>query len=65
MQTGELVQRLIDFANEHRANGDPLPVGIPGMSLVRQRHPVRIDPSVYQPIFCLVLQGATEIRLDS
>lgn len=65
MQTAELVRRLIDFADRNNADGTPMPVGVPGMSLVRQRHPEAIHASVYQPIFCLVLQGAKEIQLDN
>ncbi|KZM48541.1 hypothetical protein OA90_20055 [Labrenzia sp. OB1] len=65
MQTDELVQRLIDFADASGADGEPQPVGIAGMTLVRQRRPRSISPSVYQPIFCLVLQGAKEIHLGS
>lgn len=65
MQFCELVQRLIDFADQHDAGSDPFMVGVPGLSLVRQRRPSEIEASVYQPIFCLVLQGAKQIRLGS
>ena len=63
MPADELVQRLIDFADQNGASGEPFMVGVPGLSLVRQRCPSEIAASVYQPIFCLVLQGAKEIRL--
>lgn len=63
MQTKDLVRQLIEFADRNGAGGAPLQVGVPGLSLVRQRHPEEIHVSVYKPIFCLVLQGAKEIRL--
>lgn len=65
MLTGDLVQEIIDFADENGADGNPFPIGVPGMTLVRQRRPTLMYPVVYQPIFCLVLQGAKETCLGS
>jgi len=56
----DLIESLVRFADQNGAGSDPFPVGVEGMTLVRQRHPTLVYPVVYQPIFCLVLQGAKE-----
>lgn len=65
MQTDSLVRKIIDYADDNNAGGDPFPVGVAGMTLVRQRQPTLIYPVVYQPIFCLVLQGEKQTYLGS
>ncbi len=65
MQADELIRKVVAFADDHGAGGDPFPVGAGGMTLVRQRRPTLIYPIVYQPIFCLVLQGEKQTYLGS
>ncbi|GAB2183646.1 AraC family transcriptional regulator [Roseibium sp. LAB1] len=65
MQTDELVRKLVAFADDCGAGSDPYPVGVGGMTLVRQRQPTLIFPVIYQPIFCLVLQGEKQTYLGS
>lgn len=65
MQTDELVRKLVAFADDRGAGSDPYPVGVGGMTLVRQRQPTLIFPVIYQPIFCLVLQGEKQTYLGS
>ncbi|WP_298959543.1 AraC family transcriptional regulator [uncultured Roseibium sp.] len=60
MQTDQLTQNLVDFADERGADGEPFDIGIPGVTLVRQRHKTHVYPVVFHPIFCLVLQGAKQ-----
>jgi len=63
MKTDELIQKIIDFADNRNAGSDPFPVGPAGLTLVRQRKPTPVYPVVYEPIFCLVLQGEKQTYL--
>lgn len=63
MQIDELIREIINFADICAAGSDPFPVGLPGVTLVRQRRPTYVYPVVYQPIFCLVLQGEKQTML--
>ncbi|EAV43000.1 Transcriptional Regulator, AraC family protein [Stappia aggregata IAM 12614] len=65
MPPDELIRKLVAFADDHGAGGDPFPVGAGSMTLVRQRQPTLIYPVVYRPIFCLVLQGEKQTYLGS
>ncbi|MHA7777529.1 AraC family transcriptional regulator [Roseibium sp. M-1] len=65
MQTDRLIRKVVDFADARNAGSDPFPVGVTGLTLVRQRRPTLIYPVVYQPIFCLVLQGEKQTYLGS
>lgn len=65
MQTDQLTQKLIDFADERRAGNDPFDIGVPGVTLVRQRQRTQVYPVVFHPIFCLVLQGAKQTYVGS
>lgn len=65
MTVEELARKVLEFADIRQAGDQPMPVGVDGLSLVRQRAPSEIYPVVYQPIFCLVLQGAKETYLGN
>ncbi len=65
MQVEDLARKVLEFADNRKAGDEPTPTGVTGLDLVRQRAPSEIYPVVYQPIFCLVLQGAKETYLGS
>lgn len=65
MQVEDLARKVLELADILNAGDEPTPTGIAGLDLVRQRSPSEIYPVVYQPIFCLVLQGAKETYLGS
>jgi AraC-like DNA-binding protein len=54
---------VLAFADQHRVGFEPFYTEIPGLSVVRQFQPTDITPVLYQPIFCLVLQGAKQTSL--
>jgi AraC-like DNA-binding protein len=58
-----LTDRVLDFAAKHRVGFEPFYTEIPGLSVVRQSQPTEVTPVLYQPIFCLVLQGAKQTSL--
>ena len=53
-----LIAAVTDYADREGAGVTPWPTMIDGLSLVRSRQPTILEPCCYQPIFCLVLQGA-------
>jgi AraC-like DNA-binding protein len=58
-----LTNSVLAFADQHRVGFEPFFTEIPGLSVVRQFQPTDITPVLYQPIFCLVLQGAKQTSL--
>jgi AraC-like DNA-binding protein len=65
MDIADLTRRVIAHADLHQATGDPLAFDIAGLSLVRQRSPTVFTPVLYQPLLCLVLQGAKQSSLGT
>lgn len=63
MQPDELTKRIIAYADARGADDQPLTTGIPGLGVVRSRAPSKLAPILYQPIFCMVLQGAKQAFL--
>lgn len=61
----DLTARVIALADAEGAGDDPHPVGLAGMSLVRARAPTPLVSTLYQPLVCLVLQGAKETSLGA
>ena len=53
-----LIAAVTDYADREGAGVTPWPTAIDGLSLFRSRQPTILEPCTYQPIFCLVLQGA-------
>ncbi|VVT19810.1 AraC family transcriptional regulator [Rhizobium sp. EC-SD404] len=51
---------VIAYADSNGAGEQPLMTSIPGLSIVRSRQATDIEPMVYQPLLCFVLQGAKE-----
>ncbi|WP_300542972.1 AraC family transcriptional regulator [Maricaulis sp.] len=58
-----LKRDAIAYADDMGFDDQPNPTPIPGLSLVRSRGPTEFDVIDYQPIFCLVLQGAKQCVL--
>lgn len=56
-----LITRCIAIADERKAGSAPVPAGLDGVSVVRAHAPAEIEPRLYHPMVCLVLQGAKEI----
>tara|TARA_R110000868_G_scaffold56830_2_gene176062 strand:- start:9456 stop:10358 length:903 start_codon:yes stop_codon:yes gene_type:complete len=51
------------YASDCRFNDLPQPTPVPGLSLVRARGTTELTHTDYEPIFCLVLQGAKQTHL--
>ncbi|WP_126010278.1 AraC family transcriptional regulator [Georhizobium profundi] len=64
MKSENIIEKLrpgvIAYADANGAGEQPLMTSIPGLSIVRSRKATDIEPMVYQPLFCFVLQGAKE-----
>jgi AraC-like DNA-binding protein len=56
-----LAARCIEIAQETAAGPYPAPTGIEGVTVVCSPAVSEIRPDMYQPMICLVLQGAKEI----
>lgn len=61
MQIDALKTIALRHADQARAGYEPVATGITGFSVIRTRQPTALRPQVYQPVFCLVLQGAKEL----
>lgn len=57
----ELLARCAKLAQEGRAEVEPAPTGLDGVTLVRATSATDIPPRANPPMICLVLQGAKEI----
>ncbi|MGU3399473.1 AraC family transcriptional regulator N-terminal domain-containing protein [Brucellaceae bacterium D45D] len=57
----DLAARCMRIADETGAGPRPTPSGVDGLTVVRNRAISLIAPEIYQPMICLVLQGAKEI----
>jgi AraC-like DNA-binding protein len=58
-----LTYRVLAYADEHSIGTEPYHVEVPGLSVVRHFRPTDLIPVLYQPFFCLVLQGAKQACL--
>lgn len=63
MMMAELIERVCRYADTHNAPETPSETGIAGFSLVRCRRPTPIEPNLYRPLLCVVLQGRKESHL--
>ncbi|MEZ5839777.1 MAG: AraC family transcriptional regulator [Hyphomicrobiales bacterium] len=61
MLADELTSAALAFADAHGAGDAPLATGIAGLTVLRQRRPSELRALVYEPVFCLVLQGAKQV----
>ncbi len=61
MQIDALKTLVLRHADQARAGYEPVATGIDGFSVIRTRQPTALRPQVYQPVFCLVLQGTKEL----
>lgn len=61
MSVADLIQRVVAYADDNGASDAPFATEIPGLSLVRARRPTAMTHQLYQPVFCLVLQGTKQV----
>lgn len=60
MRNENLKSQVMTYADRHRVGSDPYPTEVPGLSVIRSMRPTPQTLRLYQPILCLVLQGAKE-----
>ncbi len=63
MNLERLTYAVIDYADAKGADSAPLDTAVEGLSVVRSFAPTELEAVIYQPIFCLVLQGAKQAFL--
>ena len=63
MPDPDLIKTALAYADAHGAPDTPFLTEIDGLSVARCRQPTEIEAMVYQPLACLVLQGAKESYL--
>ncbi len=56
-----LIAELHDHADRMNAGPDPAPTAVDGLSVMRRRRPAPVEPVVYEPVLCVVLEGAKEV----
>ncbi|MGI3164012.1 AraC family transcriptional regulator [Pseudooceanicola sp. 200-1SW] len=52
------------LARQMDLGATPVPLSVPGLGLMRAQQPGEITHSVYDPIFCMVVQGAKSVHFD-
>lgn len=60
MGLDDLARKVLAFADARDFAETPTPSGVPGLNVSRQRCATELAPVLYEPIFCLVLQGAKQ-----
>ena len=63
MPVTDLIDGICRYADRRGANHLPQPTEVEGLSIVRCRAPTLQEHSSYDPLLCLVLQGAKESAL--
>jgi AraC-like DNA-binding protein len=63
MSAQTLTSRVLAYADQRPVGGEPFQTEIPGLSVSCHHQPTDLMPVLYQPIFCLVLQGAKQACL--
>lgn len=61
--TSDLTKRVLALADRIGADAVPAETGLPGLTIVRSARPTALEGVLYQPLFCLVLQGSKETFL--
>jgi AraC-like DNA-binding protein len=60
MGLDELAQEVLAYADARGLDEAATMSDVPGLSISRQRRPTDLAPVLYEPILCLVLQGAKQ-----
>lgn len=60
MDLEALRRAVIAHADAQGAGNQPFMTPVPGLTLVRSRRPTELTPVLFQPFFCLVLQGTKQ-----
>jgi len=63
MTIDDLTRDVAAYTGDYDAGLEPCATGIDGLSVVRTTNPTALAPVVYQPLLCLVLQGAKQAFL--
>ncbi|MBS8227374.1 AraC family transcriptional regulator [Vannielia litorea] len=61
MDRRALIAALNDHADRAGVGNAPVQTGVPGLMLMRCRRPTELEPVVYQPVLCVVLEGVKEV----
>ncbi|GAB5376255.1 MAG: AraC family transcriptional regulator [Acuticoccus sp.] len=65
MDIANLARRVCAYADARGAGSAPVTSEIDGLSVVRQRAPSPIAPTLYEPLLCVVLSGTKEAYLGT
>lgn len=60
MPITHLIEQIIRFTDQQSVNGTFYPTTIKGLSILFSRSPTAIEPLIYAPLVCLILQGRKE-----
>jgi AraC-like DNA-binding protein len=56
----DLARKVLAYADARGVGDEPSKTDVPGLNVSRQRSATELAPVLYEPIFCLVLQGAKQ-----
>jgi AraC-like DNA-binding protein len=60
MMLDDLACKVLAYADARGVGDEPSKTDVPGLNVSRQRSATELAPVLYEPIFCLVLQGAKQ-----
>lgn len=63
MIPADLIARVLALVDSSGAAAEPVPTQVPGLRAMRSRTPTHLAPQLYQPVFCLVLQGCKRAEI--
>lgn len=65
MIDGTLISEICDYACQHRKSDTHYGTLVPGLSVLCDYEPTRLEAMLYDPVVCLVLQGCKETYIES
>ena len=60
MPSTDLIDRICAYADSNAVGNEAFDTGLAGLMVLRRREPSPIESVLYNPLFCLILQGAKE-----
>ncbi len=58
MDAGQLAQQALEFIPPQAGRAPQMVAPLPGLKLLRHHTPTEFEAALYEPVFCLIVQGA-------
>lgn len=61
----DLAHQIASYLDENTPENDTTAQPLPGLGLLRSTQTTELDATLYEPVVCLIVQGAKEVRLGT